>query len=81
MGITGNERADSAANVSLQKNVSECLISYTNAYEYLGQNVRDLGQSDGVTAVNNKLHAAKPFIGEQPAAYRYYVEMKLFYLD
>ena len=33
MGIYGNERADSAAKAALQKDVSECLISYTDAYQ------------------------------------------------
>ena len=35
MGITGSERA-----------VSECLISYTDAYHYTGQCVRDLWQRE-----------------------------------
>ena len=70
MGIYGNERADSAAKAALQKDVSECLISYTDAeghYQYISQYVRDLWQSewDRLTAVNNKLHATKPLIGEQ----------------
>ena len=65
MGISGNERADSAAKAALQKDVSDCLISYTDAYQYL----RDLRQSEWHTAVNNKLHATKPLIGEQPSAY------------
>ena len=30
MGISGNERADSAAKAALQKDVSNCLISYTD---------------------------------------------------
>ena len=34
IGISGNERADSAARAVLQKDVSECLISYTDAYIY-----------------------------------------------
>ena len=70
MGIYGNERADSAAKAALQKDVSECLISYTDAYQYISQYVRDLWQSEWDTAVNNKLHATKPLIGEQPSAYR-----------
>ena len=37
MGISGNERADSAAKGALQKVVSECLISYTDAYQYISQ--------------------------------------------
>ena len=32
MGISRNERADSAAKAALQKDVSDCLISYTDAY-------------------------------------------------
>ena len=65
MGISGNERADSAAKAALQKDVSDCLISYTDAYQYISQYV-----SDWDTAVNNKLHATKPLIGEQLSAYR-----------
>ena len=41
MGISGNERADSAAKAALQKDVSDCLISYTDAYQYISQYVRD----------------------------------------
>ena len=66
MGISGNERADSAAKAALQKDVSDCLISYTDAYQY----VRDLWQSEWDTAVKNLLHATKPLIRVQPSAYR-----------
>ena len=64
------KRADSAAKAALQKYVTECLISYTDAYQYICQYVRDLWQRELDTAVNNKLHATKPLIGEQPSAYR-----------
>ena len=37
MGIFGNERADSAAKAALQKDVSNCLISYTDTYQYISQ--------------------------------------------
>ena len=69
MGISGNKRADSAAKAALHNAVSDCLISYTDAYQYISQYVRDLWQSEWDTAVNNKLHATKPLIGEQPFAY------------
>ena len=49
---------------------SDCLISYTNAYQYISQYVRDLWQSKWDTAVNNKLQATKPLIGEQLSTYR-----------
>ena len=42
MGISGNERADSAAKAALQNDVSDCLISYTDAYQYISQYVRHL---------------------------------------
>ena len=42
VGISGNERADSTAKAALQKDVSDCLISYTDAYQYISQYVRDL---------------------------------------
>ena len=50
MGIYGNERADFAAKAALQKGVSDCLISYTDAYQYISQYVRDLWQSEWDTA-------------------------------
>ena len=68
MGISGNERADSAAKAALQKDVPDCLISYTDAYQYISQYVCDLWQSEWDTAVNNTLLATKPLIGEQPSA-------------
>ena len=67
MGISGNERADSAAKAALQKYVSNCLISYTDTYQYISQYVRDMWQREWDTAVNNKLHL---LIGEQLSAYR-----------
>ena len=70
MGIFGNKRADYAAKAALHTGVSECLISYTDAYQYISQYVRDLLQREWGTAVNNKLHATKPLTGEQLSAYR-----------
>ena len=64
MGISGNECVDSVANPPLQKDVSDCLISYTDAYQYICQYVQDLWQSEWDTAVSNKLYATKPLIGE-----------------
>ena len=40
----GNERTDSAAKAALQKDVSNCLISYTDTYQYISQYVRDMWQ-------------------------------------
>ena len=62
MGITENERADSAAKTAIQKYVSECLISYTDAYQYIGKYERDLLQNEWDTTFNNKLRATKPWI-------------------
>ena len=70
MGISGKKRADSAAKAALQKDVSNCLILYTDTYQYISQYVRDMWQREWHMAVNNKLHATKPLIGEQPSAYR-----------
>ena len=70
MGIFGNQRADSAAKAALQKVVSECLISYTDAYQYISRYVRNLWQRKWDTVVNNKLHTTKSLIGEQLSAYR-----------
>ena len=41
-----------------------------DAYQYISQYVRNMWQSEWDTAVNNKLHATKLLIGEQPSAYR-----------
>ena len=62
MGISGNKRADSAVKAALQRDVSECLISYTDAYQYISPYVRNLCQHELGMAVNNKLHATKPMI-------------------
>ena len=70
MGIYGKEHVASAVKAELQKDVSEYVISYTDAYQYISQYVRELWQSEWETAVNNKLLATKPLIGEQPSAYR-----------
>ena len=50
--------------------VSECLISYTYSYQYISQYVHNLWQSEWDMVVNNKPHATKPLIGEQPSDYR-----------
>ena len=60
VGISENERADSAVKAALQKDVSECLISYNDAYQYISHYVCDLWQREWDTTVNNKLHATKP---------------------
>ncbi len=70
VGIIGNEKADAAAKAALVKDITDCLISYTDSRQYIGQFVRDLWQTEWDLAVNNKLHAIKPLIGEQPSAYR-----------
>ena len=51
MGISGNERADSAAKAALQKDVSDCVISYTDTYQYISQYICDLWQSEWDTSV------------------------------
>ena len=60
MGISRNERADYAAKTALGKYVSECLFSYTDAYQYISQYIRDLWQSECDMIVNNKRHATTP---------------------
>ena len=52
MGISGNERANSAAKAALH-------ITHNNVYQYICQYVRDLWQSEWDTAVN-KLYATNP---------------------
>ena len=80
MGISENKRADSAAKATLQRHVSNCLISYTDAYQCISQYVRDMWQREWDTAVDNKLHATKPLRTARPPTDPY-VETKLFCLD
>ena len=68
MGIAGNERADNLA--ALGKDVSECLISYTDAYQYINKYIRVVWQCEWDTSVNTKLQNTKPLIREQQSAYR-----------
>ena len=42
IGIARHERIDNAAKDAFGKYVYECLISYTDAYQYISQYVRDL---------------------------------------
>ena len=46
MKISGIVRADSAAKAALQKDVSEFLISYNDAYQYISQYVCDVWQRE-----------------------------------
>ena len=65
-----NERADKAAKEALSKDVTECLVSYTDARQYISEHVKKFWQTEWDLDVNNKLHAVKPLIGEQPSASR-----------
>ena len=70
MGVSGNEKADAAAKAAFEKEISECLLPYSDSRQYIGQYVRDLWQREWDLAVHNKLHAIKPTIGGQSATYR-----------
>ena len=70
MGISGNEQADAAAKAALEKEVSECLLPYSDSCQYIGQYVHDLWQREWDLAVHNKLHAIKPTIGGQSFTYK-----------
>ena len=59
MAISVNKRADSAAKAALQKDVSDCLISYTDAYQYISQYVCDRWQSEWDMAVNKQASCYK----------------------
>ena len=43
---SGNERANFASKTAIHKDVYECLISYSDAYQYTSQYVRDLWESE-----------------------------------
>ena len=69
MGITGYEKNDAAAKATSEKEVSECLLPYSDSRQYIGQYVRYLWQREWGLAVHNKLHAIKPIIGGQLFTY------------
>lgn len=69
-GIPGNEKADKVAKEALQKDISICHISFTDARQYIGNHINNLWQEEWDKAVNNKLRAIKPFIGEQQTCNR-----------
>ena len=70
MGIIGNEKADVAAKDALNKEITEVLLPFSDARQYIGKHVHDLWQAEWGLAVNNKLHGIKPHIGEWPSANR-----------
>ena len=51
MGTSGNVRPDSAAKAALQKDVSACLILYTDAYQYGKSNGTQLLTIDHITYI------------------------------
>ena len=80
MDITGNEKADAAANPALEKEVSECLLPYSDSRQYIGQYVRDLRQREWDLAVHNKLHAISPLLGDSYSLIDL-VKNRLFWID
>ena len=42
MGLPGDKRADDVAKAALHKDITECLITYTDSRQYIGQYVRNL---------------------------------------
>ena len=63
--------AKAALESYLEKEVSECLLPYSDSRQYIGQYVRDLWQREWDLAVHNKLHAIKPTSGGQSFPYRW----------
>ena len=53
LGIQGNERADKAAKEALSKDVTECLVSYTDARQYISEHVKKQWQTEWDLAVNS----------------------------
>ena len=70
VGIQGNEEADSVAKSSLEMQPSIIKLPYTDFKPLVNSYVHNKWQSSWNNAVNNKLHALKPVIGESTRAYR-----------
>ena len=60
MGISGNERADSAAKAALQKDVSNCLISYTDTYQYISHTYAICGNANGTRLLTTSYMLQNP---------------------
>ena len=60
MGISGNERADSAAKAALQKDVSNCLISYTDTYQYIVNTYAICGNANGTRLLTTSYMLQNP---------------------
>ena len=60
MEISGNERADSVAKAALQKDVSDCLISYTDAYQYIVNTYAICGKANGTPMLTTSFMLQNP---------------------
>jgi len=70
IGIKGNEKADRAAKRALTLGPSDFKIPYTDFKPCIRKFFRQKWQASWNDAVNNKLHAIKPALGEWTSSYR-----------
>ena len=64
IGIYGNGKADSAAKASLEMNISDLKIPYSDIKPSINKYIKNKWQGEWSTFTNNKLLEIKPTIGE-----------------
>ena len=70
IGIRGNEEADRAAKMALSLEPSDFKLSYSDFKPCIKKYLRQKWQVSWDDAINNKLHAIKPILGEWTPSYR-----------
>ena len=72
VGIKGNEKADSSAKSALDLPHAQVGVPYTDFKHLISQYIFSTWKDDWNGAVANKLHSAKPVLGEWQSSYRRY---------
>jgi kelch-like protein 2/3 len=70
VGISGNEKADGAAKSSLSLSEAKIKVPHSDLKPLINRYVMTKWQSAWNNAVNNKLHAIKPLLGDSLQSYR-----------
>ena len=70
IGIRGNERADMAAKESLNMNITESQVPFTDIKPFINRLILDKWQARWSTCIDNKLFRIKPTLGEWRPGFR-----------
>ena len=72
IGIRGNEKADMAAKESLDIDISDVKVPYTDYKPFISRYVFNKWQERWSSCLNNKLYNIKPILGEWQPSFRPY---------